>query len=211
MLKSNPLSKKTIFVTSTIPKEGKSFVSLNLASILALSDKKVLLIGMDLRMPKIATYIGIKAAKGVTNFITEPELDLNNIIVKKNALHNFDILLAGDIPPNPAELLMHPRVKEIFEKAQAQYDYVVVDTAPVGTVTDTLLISEFADATIYITRANFLDKRYLAIPQLLMKEKKLSNVVVLMNATENLSSYGYGYGYGYGYSVENVKKPWWKF
>ncbi len=208
MLKLKPDSKNTIFITSTIPKEGKSFISVNLASILALSNKKVLLVGMDLRLPKVAEYIGIEDGKGVTNFITDPELNLEEIIRKRNAHHNFDILLSGNVPPNPAELLMHPRVKEIFEQMQTAYDYIVVDTAPVGAVTDTLLIDEYADATLYVSRVNYLDKRFLSIPETLIREQKLSNVAVLVNGSETHKGYGYGYGYGYG--NEKSKKPWWK-
>ena len=207
MLKAKPDSKNTIFITSTISKEGKSFVAVNLATILALSNKKVLLMGMDLRIPKIAEYTGIPEAKGITNYITNSSLQLKDIIITANEQHNFDILLSGNIPPNPAELLMHPRIKNVFDEAHAAYDYVIVDTAPVAAISDTLLISQYADATIYIAKAKSIDKRYLTIPETLMNEKKLLNLAVLLNGTDVEDGYGYGYGYGYGDIV--TKKRWW--
>jgi tyrosine-protein kinase Etk/Wzc len=196
---------KTIFLTSTFPKEGKTFVSANLAATFALSGKKVLLIGMDIRNPRLDEYLTLPD-RGVTNYLSSKNLILEDLIVKYDGFEDFHVLPAGVIPPNPAELLMNKKVDTLFEILKNQYDYIIVDTAPVSLVTDTLLIAKHADCFIYVARANFLEKRMLNIPNTLYKEQKLPNMCLLLNDTD--STKGYGYGYGYGVKVE--KKPWYK-
>jgi tyrosine-protein kinase Etk/Wzc len=131
---------------------------------------------------------------------------VEDFIIKIEGYENFHVLPAGVIPPNPAELLMSKKVDTLFETLKAQYDYIVVDTAPVSLVTDTLLIAKHADTFIYVARANFLEKRMLNIANSLYKEQKLPNMCLLLNDTNSTKGYGYGYGYG-----QNVKKiPWYK-
>ena len=189
---------KTIFMTSTFPKEGKTFVSVNLAGTFALSGKKVLLIGLDIRNPKLDEYMNLPA-RGVTNYLSGKDIDLNSLIVKQEGYDQFYVLPAGVVPPNPAELLMNAKVKTMFATLKKDFDYIIVDTAPVSLVTDTLVVAKFADAFIYVVRANFLDKRLLKIPETLYKEKKLPRMSILLNDTNKDKNYGYGYGYGYGY------------
>ncbi|MEN9907187.1 MAG: hypothetical protein RLZZ540_328 [Bacteroidota bacterium] len=196
---------KTIFMTSTFPKEGKTFVSVNLAATFALSGKKVLLIGMDIRNPKLDEYLTLPD-RGVTNYLSSKELNLEDLIVKKEGYEALYILPAGIIPPNPAELLMGKKVDSLFETLKKQYDYIIVDTAPVSLVTDTLLIAKYADCFVYVARANVLEKRMLSIPNTLYKEQKLPNMCILLNDTD--STKGYGYGYGYGVHLE--EKTWHK-
>ncbi|UFH35735.1 GumC family protein [Flavobacterium acetivorans] len=196
---------KTIFLTSTFPKEGKTFVSVNLAATFALSGKRVLLIGADIRNPRLDDYLTLPD-RGLTNYLSSNNLDLKDLIVKYEGYEDFHVLPAGVIPPNPAELLMSKKIAGIFESLKAEYDYIIVDTAPVSLVTDTLLIAQYADCFVYVARANFLEKRMLAIPNSLYKENKLPNMCMLLNDTD--SSKGYGYGYGYGVNVE--KEPWYK-
>lgn len=197
---------KTLFITSTFPKEGKTFISVNLASTIALSDKKVLLVGMDIRNPKLDEYLPV-SSEGVTTLLTSREpLLVSDFITPVAGFTNFDVLPAGVVPPNPAELLMGKRVGELFETLQKSYDYIIVDTAPVSLVTDTMLISKFADAFVYVVRANTLDKRMLTLPERLYQEKKLPNLSVLLNDSDVVKGYGYGYGYG----VEVEKKSFWK-
>ncbi|MEL1240125.1 GumC family protein [Flavobacterium flavipallidum] len=196
---------KTIFLTSTFPKEGKTFVSVNLAATFALSGKKVLLIGMDIRNPKLDEYL-VLPNRGITNYLSSKDLNLEDLIIKQKGYEDFHILPAGVIPPNPAELLMSKKVDVLFETLKKQYDYIIVDTAPVSLVTDTLLIAKHADTFIYVARANFLEKRMLDIPNNLHRDQKLPNMCMLLNDTD--STKGYGYGYGYGVKVE--KKPWYK-
>jgi tyrosine-protein kinase Etk/Wzc len=198
---------QAIFITSTIGKEGKTFISINLAATLAISGKKVLLIGMDLRSPKILDYLGLQNVQGLTNYITNRNLVFNNVVCKMPGIEGVDVIPSGPIPPNPAELLMNDRLKELLNEAKERYDYIIIDTAPAGMVTDTLLLSDYADLFIYVVRAHFLDRRLLRLPEAYYKEKRLKNMAILVNSTDHKKGYGYGYGYGYG---QEEPKPWWK-
>lgn len=204
---------KTIFITSTTSGEGKSFISINTAASLALSGKKVLLMGMDLRAPKVTEYLGLPDRKGITNYITDDTLDFNSLIFNIDNIRNLDVISSGVIPPNPSELLMTKRVQYLFESIKEQYDYIIVDTAPVNLVTDTLLIAKYADMFMYVVRANYLDKRLLTVPQSLYNDKRLPNIAMVLNDTDPKRSYGYG-GYGgygaYGYGNDHNTKSWFK-
>ncbi len=199
---------RIIFVTSTIPGEGKTFISVNLAGTIALSGKKVLLVGMDIRNPKLAEYIPIKP-EGVTNYLSKSDGDVTTYITKLDNFENFHVLSSGVIPPNPVELLMNDKLTKMFNELKEMYDYIIVDTAPVSVVTDTVLIAKNADAFIYVVRANYLDKRMLHIPEMFYNQKKLPNMSLVLNATDMVRK-GYGYGYGYGYGVQEEVKPWYK-
>ncbi|MHC5353606.1 GumC family protein [Myroides sp. LJL115] len=205
---------KMIFLTSTFPKEGKTFTSVNTAATIALSGKKTLLIGLDLRNPRLDDYI-LLPQKGVSDYLLHKEDNIHKYVVKIDGYENLYALPAGTIPPNPAELLMGDAIGEMFETLKKDYDYIIVDTAPVSLVTDTLLVAKYADTFVYVCRANYLDKRMLRLPNDLYRENKLPNMSILLNDTITGSRFGgYGYGYGYGYGVEhdiqNAKKPWWK-
>ena len=208
---------KTIFVTSTIPGEGKTFLSLNLAAIFAHSGKKVLLIGLDIRKPKLNEYIGISDNKGLTDYLSSRNLPVSHFINKVKISSEFDVLLGGNIPPNPTELLLNIKLDEMFAQLKNEYDYIVVDTAPVSLVSDTLIVAKHADTFAYVVRANYLDKRLLNIPGTLHKENKLPNMAIILNDTTKAKGYGYsGYGYSsYGYSVygygdDESIVPWYK-
>jgi tyrosine-protein kinase Etk/Wzc len=176
-------------------------VSINLAATLALTNKKVLLLGLDLRAPKITEYLGVSDGKGITN----DTLQVNDIKFTTPEVENVDFISSGLIPPNPSELLSNIRVKELFEIVKKDYDFVIADTAPMSLVTDTLLISEFADIFLYVARANFLDRKMLIIPKMLYDEKKLPNMAIVLNDTDSERGYGYGYGY-----IQSKKKPFYK-
>lgn len=206
-----------IFITSTVAKEGKSFTAVNFSLSIALSGKKVLLLGMDLRAPKLEQYLGKEKSKGITNYIVDANTSIYDYIYQSELDQNLYIFPSGDIPPNPSELLMNTRVEEMFKQAELDFDFIIVDTPPVGIVTDTLLISHYADVTIYVVRANQLPRKMLNIASDLFKEKRLNNMAVLLNGTYGSKGYGYGYGYnygygyGYGYYQDDKKDPWWKF
>lgn len=203
---------KTIFLTSTYPKEGKTFVSVNLATIISKAEKKTLLIGLDIRNPRLDDYFNLPQ-KGLTHYLTDKTgKSITDFIVKSKEIETLDVLVAGVIPPNPAELLMSKKVNDMFAELAQMYDYIIVDTAPVSLVTDTLLIAKYADAFVYVSRANYLDKRMLELPQKLYTEKKLPNMTIVLNASDTKKGYGYGYGYdyGYGYGRETEKVPFWK-
>ena len=209
MLSGKSGNSKTVFVTSTVGNEGKTFIAINLAVALTLLNKKVLLIGADVRKPKIAKYLGLQVDKGLTHFLTYHDMDPKDIIMHDENT-NLDIIHSGEIPPNPSELLNNGRFEEVINYGREHYDYVIVDTAPVNIVTDTLLLGHFADLFVYVIRANYLDKRMLKIPQMMYENKRLPNMAILINDT-NYEKKGYGYGYGYSYSYEEKKKKsWWK-
>ncbi|WP_281336384.1 GumC family protein [Flavobacterium eburneipallidum] len=199
---------KTVFMTSTVSGEGKTFLSANLAATMALSGVKVLLIGMDFRNPKLNEYIDLPNNSGLTDYLSSNKAILSDYIHKTAGFENFYVLPAGVIPPNPTELLMSKKVKELFIQFKNEYDYIIVDMAPVSLVSDTLMLSKYADATVYVCRAGVLDKRMIHIPKMIYKEGKLKNMSLVLNDTKMNKSYGYGYGYGYGVKVD--EKPWYK-
>ena len=206
MLQKHDKSCKTVFVTSTKAQEGKSHTSTNLAMSFSFSEKKVLLVETDIRVPRVNEYLDIKPDKGLTNYISDSELSVADVTYKMKDNPFLDVIPSGAIPPNPAELLMSERVAELFDFAKDKYDYIIVDTAAVGLVTDTLLISDHADIFVYVVSANNIDKRELQqTAQTLFDENRLPNMVTLLNSTVKRKGYGYGYG------AEAVKKKWYQF
>jgi len=195
MLANSPKKGRTVFVTSTVSQEGKSTVSVNLASTLAFSGKKVLLIGLDLRVPKITNYIGLKMKKGVTSFVKDENMEFKELLLEAPYVKNLHVISSGFIPPNPTMILQHKRITELFEIAKKQYDYVIVDTSAVSLVTDTLLLSHFADLSIYVVKAGKLDKQQLDVVEMMYNEKRLPNIALLLNGVYHKSGFGYGYGY----------------
>jgi capsular exopolysaccharide synthesis family protein len=206
------LSKKefgnVVFVTSTLAGEGKTFTAINLAQSFAASGKRTLLIGLDLRAPKIDRYLNLDNRKGVSNYVVDKNLFLEDIIDAFPDIENLDFILSGDVPPNPIELLMNDRTDEIFSMARKNYDYIIVDTPPIGMVADALQISNQSDLLIYVVKANFLNKNLLKIPLTLASEGKLKNLAFLLNGTEEKAR---RYGYSYGYAQKAKPSLWNKF
>ena len=192
---------KIIFCTSTIKGEGKTFISLNLSLALSSLNKRVLLIGADLRNPQVHSYLDLdKDEVGLSNYLHDNTIDWRSNLINGFENHaNHSIMLSGSLPPNPAHLLTNGRFEELLNEASQEFDYVIVDTAPTILVTDTLLISQLADATLYITRANFTEKNLLDHSIELHKKKKLKNMAYVVNSVGAHKSYGYNYGYEYGY------------
>ena len=199
--------QKQFLLLQPLGAEGKTFVSINLAASLALLNKKVLLIGADIRKPKLNEYLKTNSKIGLTHFLMDDNLKVSDVI-SHNKENKFDILESGVIPPNPSELLLNGRFDEVLAYGKKHYDYVIIDTAPVNLVTDTLLLGHYADLFIYVVRANYLDKRLLKVPKLMYEEKRLPNMAILINDLNyEKNTYGYGYGYGYG---KEMNKPWYK-
>lgn len=192
---------QVIYCTSTIKGEGKTFISINLSLALSSMNKKVLLIGADLRNPQIHTHTTFdKNTAGLSDYLYNTEYDWKDNLVSGFELHpTHDILLSGNIPPNPTSLLTNGRFEALIEEAKDIYDFVIVDTAPTVLVTDTMLISQFSDVTVYIARGNYTEKKILAFSEELVESGKLKNVAYVINSVGASRSYGYGYNYGYGY------------
>ena len=195
--------KKKILITSSIPGEGKSFVAANLAISLALTDKKVVLIELDLRKPKLSEIFGMKSTSaGITNyFIGDKEAD--EIIKRTEVNPNLFLISAGPIPPNPSELILNGKVQELLAYLENAFDYIVIDTAPVSPVTDAYLLSQFCDATLYVVRHGYTPRMYIQLMDENNKVRGLKNLAIIFNGVKarGLGKGGYGYGYGYGYGV----------
>ncbi len=193
----------TLFVTSTIKGEGKTFVAFNLALTVALTGKKVVLVGADIRNPQLHRYIpeNEKNHIGLTEYIIDESLNVQDVITASSDNQNLDIVLSGAIPPNPAELLMLERTQNFFEELKTLYDFIVVDTAPSMLVADTILINKMADVTLYVVRANYTEKRLLEFPKDAVEDKRLNNVALVLNGV-SMNNFGYGNKYGYSYSNE---------
>ncbi|MEG2402739.1 MAG: polysaccharide biosynthesis tyrosine autokinase, partial [Muribaculaceae bacterium] len=144
---------KVILVTSSVSGEGKTFISSNIASSFALLGKKVVLVGLDIRKPKVADYLSLKQGAGVTSFLSKESISLNDITQHYDAVSGLDVIIAGPIPPNPSELLLSTRVEEFFTLLRERYDYIIVDSAPIAMVSDTFSLSRFANTIVYVTRA----------------------------------------------------------
>jgi len=191
-----------LFVTSTVKGEGKTFAAFNLALTLANSGKKVLIMGGDLRNPQLQRYeMDSKQFKGISDYLVDASLSLTSLI-KQSQLHsNLDLLASGSIPPNPSELWRTPKAHSMFEDLKSEYDYIVVDTAPVMLVTDTFLINKYADLTLYVVRAGYTEKKLIEFAIDAKKDGKLHDVSFVLNDVK-LANFGYGNKYGYAYGVE---------
>ncbi|MDT0685242.1 GumC family protein [Autumnicola psychrophila] len=200
-----------IFITSTIKGEGKTFVAFNLATTLANTGKKVLVMGGDLRNPQLQRFEkDAKEWQGVSDYLVNESLFLEKLI-KESSLHeNLYLLSSGSIPPNPSELLRHPRTADMFTKLRGMYDYVIVDTAPSMLVSDTFLINKYADLTLYVVRANYTEKKLLDFAADAKKDGKLQEVSFVLNDVE-AANFGYGnkYGYAYGYAYGPEHEGFW--
>lgn len=186
---------KVVLMTSTRSGEGKSFIAINLAATLSLIDgKRVLLVGMDIRNPQLANYLGIPSSEGLTNYLSSNDVSLDSVIMPMPSIDNCDLILAGPIPPNPAELLLSDKIDRMFETLRQKYDYIIVDSAPVGMVSDTFTLSRISDMTIYVTRINYSTFTDLKFAEKIYNEDRLKNMSVVINGTSSKKGYGYGYG-----------------
>lgn len=218
--------QKVILVTSSIPKEGKSFVAANLAVSLAFLGKKTLIIGMDIRKPGLNKTFGFSTrSHGITNYLRNPdEVNLTDMIMDSEISPNLHILPGGSVPPNPTELVSRPVFEETIEQLKKHYDYIILDTAPIGMVTDTSIIAHVADLGIVVCRADYTPKAAFQNINNLQQDQIFSKLATLVNDIDMNSrknsynykcgrkygygygrKYGFGYGYGYGYENENNK------
>jgi capsular exopolysaccharide synthesis family protein len=191
--------------------EGKSFITLNLASVLALSGKKVVMIELDLRKPKLSSYIGIERTFGFTNYVISGSLQIYDIIKTTPFSENVFIIPSGPEPPNPAEWLLSNRLKELITELKKNFDFIIIDTAPIGLVSDAQLVEKYADVSLYVARQGFTYKSQLDILNDLVINQKFKNAYLVVNDIEQRKggyyghSHGHTYGYGYGDTSEKAK------
>lgn len=212
---------KVILISSSVPNEGKSFVAINTSVSLSLAQSRVVLLEFDLRKPKISKELGIVKNAGLSTYLIG-KVSAEEIVYPHPKIANFSIIPSGPIPPNPSELIGSRKLEELFDYLKVNYDYIIIDSPPVGSVTDAKILATVADATLYIVRQDFTHSSFLELINDLQQKKILPNLNIIFNGIKVKKipgySYGYGngykygYGYGYGYS-ETEKKPhhWWKF
>ena len=198
--------EKVFIVTSTTTGEGKTFIASNLAMSLALLEKKTIMVGLDIRKPRMAELFGISDRQhGITNILTNEECNWEEVkaqIVASGMNHNFDLLMAGPTPANPGELMVRKSLKQTIALLKEHYDYVIIDTAPVGLVADSLQLSKLADRTLFVCRADFSTKSSFTYINKLDEQKKLPNISIVINDID-LSKKKFAYSYGFGKYSKN--------
>jgi len=206
---------KVLAITSTISGEGKTFVAMNLAGIIAFSEKKVIIIDLDMRKPKIHVGFGVSNDKGMSTIL----IKRNSIseCIYRSSLTNLDFITAGPVPPNPSELVISQRMIEVIDELKKTYDIIVIDNPPVGLVTDGIKMIKIADYPIYVFRENYSKRNFVQNVNKLMRDHNIKNLSIIMNSVNIKKSgygysgiydydYGYGYGYGFGYYDEDFRR-----
>lgn len=197
------LPNQVLLVTSCMKSEGKTFFSLNLGMTLASVNKRVVILEFDLRKPDLLEKMKMKKSIGITDYLEQKDMEVNEIIQQSELSPNLSVIDCGELPENPAETMMHPRIGKMIEALKTKFDYVIIDTAPVGQVADAFSLAPYTDASIYLVRYNYTDKLHLNVLRDIYDHKKLNNPMVVFNDTKNEHSNSYGYaGYGYGYGLQ---------
>jgi len=201
----NKIDRPVILVTSSFSGEGKSFISTNMGAVIALTGKKTIILEFDIRKPKILAGLSMGKKPGISNYLVG-KAELKDLILPVPGEENLYVLPCGPVPPNPAELLLDQRVAQLFETVRRDFDAVIIDTAPVGMVSDAMTLGKFADCTIYLVRQGHTYKKQIGLIDDLYHSQKLPAVSIVINDVKLKAGYGYygygryGYGYGYGHS-----------
>ena len=191
---SKDIKSPVILVTSCVNDEGKTYVASNMALSLALLNKKVALVGLDVRKPMLAEYFNLPTRGSLTNYLSEPDVKLDEIIIPSGEHQNLDVIPCGAIPPNPSELLQTERVDKLFTELRKRYDYIIVDTAPIALVSDTYLLDRIADMTIFVSRYKYTSSEMIEQINQIIDQKRMHNVACVLNAVKGGRT-GYNYGY----------------
>ncbi len=200
----NDKTYQTIVVTSTVSGEGKTTIAANLAVILAKGNKKVLVVDLDMRRAKLSEYFDLKNHIGISTLLSKKnELDE---VIQHSAKEGVDIIAAGPTPPNPSELIMSDYAREIMSELKTRYDYIILDTPPVGLVTDALILMNRADASLLVVKYGYTKKEFVKGLDQMVQDHHLEHVGIVFNGVEMNKNYGYGYGYGYKYGGEKYYK-----
>lgn len=196
--------KKKILITSSVSGEGKSFISANLGVSLALIGKKVILVELDLRKPKLSEIFNVSRQTGISNyFIGDKNAE---DIIKSTGTTNLFLVPSGPVPPNPSELILNGRMQELLSYLEKQFDYIIIDTAPVSPVTDAYILSPMCDATLFVIRHAYTPRVYLKKLDEQNRIRELKNMAIIFNGVQNKGYGNYGYGYGYAYTEEHESK-----
>ncbi|QBN19813.1 polysaccharide biosynthesis tyrosine autokinase [Flavobacterium nackdongense] len=193
---------KTLMITSSVSGEGKTFTTLNIATVFALSEKRTVIIGLDLRKPKLFEEFNLTNEVGVVNYLIKQKTV--DEIINPTHIPFLDVILSGPIPPNPAEMIMSDGMHDMIEELKKKYDYIILDTPPVGLVSDALELAQYCDVILYIVRQNFTKKEMITLLNNRVKRGELKNTSIILNGFQNKAKYGAGYGYGYGYGYGNT-------
>lgn len=197
-------------VTSSVPGEGKSFVSANLGASLALTGKRVVLLEFDLRKPKLSKYLKVKRSQGITSYLIGTGPSLKELIVPISEIDNFYLLPSGPLPPNPVELILNQKNEELFSELRKMFDVILIDSPPIGSVTEAKLLAKYADATLYIVRYDYTSMDLTKMIKDVAQKQQLPKPYLVLNAIRSNKhgkyGYNYGYGYGYGYGYVNSTK-----
>ncbi|MCC6725923.1 MAG: polysaccharide biosynthesis tyrosine autokinase, partial [Saprospiraceae bacterium] len=191
-----PGKSKTILITSSVSGEGKTYIAVNLGVSIALSGKKTILLGLDLRKPKLKSYLVDKPEDvGITNFLIS-DLGIDDVIFKTEINDNLYFIPSGPVPPNPSELILSKKMDELMEILQSRFEVIIIDTPPVGLVADALLLNKYIDTSIFVIRSGQSRKTSLRLIEDLYKNSKLKSLGIVFNGMKTRNRYGYGYGYG---------------
>jgi tyrosine-protein kinase Etk/Wzc len=190
---------KVIMVSSGMSGEGKTFFSLNLAISFGLVGKSVVLLEMDLRKPALLSALKIKSKKGISDLLNENSSVIDSIIHKDHKIENVDIIGCGNLPEHPAELLGNENLFKIINQLREKYDFVIIDTAPVGLVSDSFMLAEMADISIFMVRCNYSTKAQVKTIEDIRKNRRFNNPMIVLNDAEMEITYGYGPKYAAGY------------
>jgi capsular exopolysaccharide synthesis family protein len=199
-------SARVLMMTSANPGSGKTFITLNLAAVLALKNKRIAILDLDLRKASLSRSLNAPEI-GLTNYLAGHATEDRIVVKDINGIENLDLYPVGPIPPNPTELLYSSRLKELVEKLRKEYDYILVDCPPVEVVADAKIINSMVDLTIFIIRSGLLEREMLPEIQQFYDSKRYQSMALILNGTPDPSNsairhanrFGYGYGYGYGY------------
>lgn len=210
----NHIQKPVIMVTSSFSGEGKSFVSINVGAVMALAGKKTIILEFDIRKPKILSQLNLPKKPGLTNYLLG-KTDLESLPVKVEGVENLYVLPCGPVPPNPSELLLDPKLVDLFDYLHQNFDAVIMDTAPVGMVSDAMTLSKYSNCTLYIVRQGHTYKKQISLLNEFYTENKLPKISIILNDVKirtgygyyGYGRYGYGYGYGSGYFEEEAPPP----
>ncbi|WP_316749008.1 polysaccharide biosynthesis tyrosine autokinase [Pedobacter gandavensis] len=201
---NNGMPDQVMLITSCMKSEGKTFFSINLGLTLASVNKRVVLLEFDMREPQLLQKLHLNSKIGITDYLLDPDVTIDDLLSNSRKYHDLIVVDCGPITKNPSELMMHPKIGKLVEELKSRFDYVIIDTAPVGQVADAFSLSAYTDLSIYLIRYNYTDKLQLNILKDILYYKKLTNPMVVFNdaKVENSNTYGYGgFGYGYGFEV----------